>query len=241
MNDVLISIAKMEVNGKRLELPKDEQFANYAAVKKTLINAGGKYSKCGFIFEDAQAIRDSLLLGDVIHDKKKFQFFATPDELAIQMVEMADLQPHHNVLEPSAGDGALLLHIVPLVESYTCIELMPQNFKILKTKGYSPMRGDFLEFTPEDFKPFDRIIANPPFTKNKDIEHILHMFEFIKPGGRIVTLASKSWTFGSQKKQVEFRNGLEFIGADIKDVPAGTFKESGTNIATVLITIDKPL
>jgi hypothetical protein len=63
--DVLESIAKMTVNGNRLELPKKEHFSNYGAVKKALINAGGRYNKNGFCFKDAQATYDSFLAGEV--------------------------------------------------------------------------------------------------------------------------------------------------------------------------------
>jgi hypothetical protein len=51
---------------------------------------------------------------------------------------------------------------------------------------------------------------------------------------------SPSWIFGSQNKQVKFR---EFLDYDVKSVyeelPAGLFKESGTNIKTMLVVIEK--
>jgi SAM-dependent methyltransferase len=238
--DVLESIAKMTVNGNRLELPKKEHFSNYGAVKKALINAGGRYNKNGFCFKDAQATYDSFLAGEVRHDKKKFQFFATPDRLAQQLVDHADVQPHHRVLEPSAGQGAILNPLVVASGQVMCVEIMPENIEVLQKKGYYPVEADFLTLTETDIGTFDRIVANPPFTKNQDIDHILHMFEFLKPGGRLVSVASKSWTFGSQKRQKEFRSGLEWIGAQVLDIPAGAFKESGTQIAAVIIIIDKP-
>ena len=39
---------------------------------------------------------------------------------------------------------------------------------------------------------YDRIIANPPFTKNQDIDHVMQMWNFLKPGGRIVSIMSNS-------------------------------------------------
>ena len=37
-----------------------------------------------------------------------------------------------------------------------------------------------------------------------------------------------------------FRDWLDSIAAQVDPIPAGTFKESGTSIATCLITINKP-
>lgn len=59
--DLILSISKMIPNGNRLELPKDEVFSNYSQVRKCLINAGGKYKKCGFEFpESAESIQSRL-------------------------------------------------------------------------------------------------------------------------------------------------------------------------------------
>ena len=81
-NELLGSIGRMIVNGNRLELPKDEQFSNYAAVKKCLLAAGGKYKKCGFEFSNnAKEVKSRLLGGEVINDKKKFQYYMASYDL----------------------------------------------------------------------------------------------------------------------------------------------------------------
>ncbi len=234
------SIKKMIPVGNRLELPKDDQFSNYAQVKKALLTAGGKYKRCGFEFtEDAQQIKDRLIGGEVINDKKKFQFFATPRPLAEQLVKMADIQPNHRVLEPSAGQGAISNLICGIARDCTVIELMSENIKALIRQGYNVTEGCFLEHDSDDIGLFDRVVANPPFTKNQDIDHIKHMFSMLKPGGKIVSIASKSWIHGSQKKQVAFRDWLNDVDATITEVPVGAFKESGTSISTVIVEINR--
>lgn len=240
MNAIVESIKLMTVNGNRLELPK-EQITNYPQVKKHLLNAGGKYVKCGFVFSsDAQIIKNRLTGGEVINDKKKFQFFATPYELAQRMVDLADIQSFHSVLEPSAGQGAITQLIEDTEEFYslTAIELNPDNVeKLIENSGcITIIEGDFLK---ESLAIYDRIIANPPFTKNQDIDHVHCMYEHLASNGKIVCITSSSWTFGSQKKQVEFREWLEEIGANITELPAGTFKESGTTVKTMLLEINK--
>ncbi len=234
--DLINSISKMIVNGKRLELPKDEIFKNYVHVKKALIDAGGKYKKCGFEFSDnAQEVRNRLVGGEVINDKKKFQFFATPRALAEDLIELADIAKTHRVLEPSAGQGAISNLVRDIGAECVVIELMPENAQALTRQGYDVINGCFLDQTTEEIGLFDRIVANPPFTKNQDIEHIRKMHSFLSPSGKLVSMASKSWVAGSQKKQVAFREWLEGIGGTITDVDAGVFKESGTNIATVIV------
>jgi len=238
--ELINSISKMIPNGKRLELPTDEQFSNYAQVKKALLMADGKYKRCGFVFiDDAEIVQARLVGGEIINDKKKYQFFATPLVLAQRLIEMADIQTNHLCLEPSAGQGVISDLITEITNKCTVVELMPENIKVLSRKGYLPIEGDFLKMGVDTLGIFDRIVANPPFTKNQDIDHIRHMYIFLKSGGKLVSLASKSWTFGSQKKQVAFNKWLGEIGAIITEVPVGAFKESGTNISSVIIEINK--
>lgn len=241
-SELLESIGKMIVNGNRLELPKDEQFSNYAAVKKCLLTAGGKYKKCGFEFSDnAEDVKSRLLGGEAINDKKKFQFFATPIGLAENLVLIADIKPEHAVLEPSAGQGAISNLVRDAGAECVVVELMPENAKALTRQGYEVNEGCFLKLSSDEIGLFDRIVANPPFTKNQDIDHIRHMFSLLKPGGKLVSIASKSWTFGSQKKQVAFREWLSEIGANITELSRDTFKESGTSVGSVIIEAECPL
>lgn len=87
---------------------------------------------------------------------------------------------------------------------------------------------------------YDRIIANPPFSNNQDVNHISLMYEFLSPGGRLVAVSSTHWQFATEKKSKQFREWIEKVGAQIIEVPVGTFKESGTMIPTLIIVIEKP-
>ena len=237
--DVIESINLMTAKGNRLELPA-AQITNYPAVKKALQQAGGKYSKNGFTFTtDAAEMQARLVGGESVNDKKKFQFFATPEDLASNLVIMAGIQPGNNVLEPSAGQGA----IADIIRQYDCkltlVELMPDNVKVLQGKGYAPDTGDFLEVDKKDYDLFDRIVANPPFTKNQDIDHIKHMYSLLGHGGKLVSIASTSWQNNAKNKAVEFKEWLSGVDATVHQLPPGTFKESGTNVAATIIEIIK--
>lgn len=247
MNELQTSIAKCRIASNVVYLPniKEGMLSNYADVRKAFLNAGASYKNNTFIFpNEAQPYIDRLMGGESVNIKKEFQYFGTPEKLADRLVEMADIKKGYRLLEPSAGQGAILEAIDRKFSStdieVMAVELMDVNCKVLQQKSFSALQMDFLKYECPDKYMFDRIIANPPFNKNQDIDHIRHMYEVCKSGGRIVTIASNSWRFGSQKKQVEFREWLESLNAEIHEVEAGEFKESGTTIATCIIVIDKP-
>lgn len=234
-------LSKMVPNGNRLELPKDDFFPSYDKLKVMMQRADGKYKKGGFVFNgDAEEIQKRLLDGEIINDKKKFQYFPTLKPVVKMMEEAADLQPHHKILEPSAGQGHIISALeCDELEELTLVEMMPANIEVLKEKGYDPVEGDFLKQEPSVLGTYDRILANPPFTNNQDVDHIRHMYSFLKEGGRLVSIASRSWMIGSSKKQVEFREWLNSLGSEVVDIEAGAFKHSGTSIATCMIIINK--
>lgn len=253
MNQLQESLSKCTVVENTLFLPT-EMLPNYAEVKSALLKAGAKYKRNTFVFPgNAQPYIDRLMGGEKVNLKKEFQFFATPQPLAKRMVELAQVSDYQlDILEPSAGHGVILKAIEkvrPGGTTWVC-ELMDENISVLN--GIDPefnfIRKDFLEILGESpegdpdgfFKDFfDRIIANPPFTKNQDIDHVYKMYECLKPGGRIVTLTSTSWAMKSSRKQIDFCIWLDRVDAEIEELPKGTFKESGTNVGAFLIVIDK--
>jgi hypothetical protein len=66
------------------------------------------------------------------------------------------------------------------------------------------------------------------------------MYSALKPGGRMVALCSPHYKHSSGKKEAHFKQWLDEVGAMTEDIAPGTFKESGTSIATVMIVINKP-
>jgi hypothetical protein len=248
MSALIESISKCRVDGNIVHLPPitDGPLPNYNEVRTALIKAGGKYKKNTFVFpNNAQSYIDRLTGGETVNIQKEFQFFATPARLAERMVDMAELSENDGrgfgtILEPSAGQGAIIkaIHDATGGATVICYELMDINREILKKiKGASLIGDDFIK--ADRSSVYDRIIANPPFTKNQDIDHIRLMYDLLAPGGIIVTLSSISWKFGSQKKQVQFREWLYEVDAHIEEIPENTFKESGTSIKTMLIKIRK--
>ena len=237
-------LQNLKCEGNIATLPT-ERLNDYAGLKKTLLKANGKYKRNTFEFPyPAKDIISSLLSGKTIDFKKEFQFFETPAELADRLANNFFYEKEEvDVLEPSAGHGALidaLRRSTSIKLNIDAVELSELNYQTL-VKKYEEVRlfkEDFLTFNPK--KKYDIIFANPPFAKNQDIDHIRKMYSLLKEGGRLISLASMSWTFGSQKKQVEFREWLENdVAANWYNLDNGAFKTSGTNGSGTVIEIDK--
>lgn len=235
------------IEGNVIKLPPQQLERNlYMEVNKSLQLIGGKWKGgkvSGFVFpNDPIELLEQIANGEKRNLKKEYQFFATPAHLAKRLVELAELKETEMILEPSAGQGAIVNEILIGKKNTIvhCFELMDINCIFLnKIKHCVVLGNDFLT-EPKYFMTFNKIVANPPFSKNQDIDHILKMYECLKDGGRIVTIASKHWQNANEKKCVSFREWLKEVDAEIIEIDANEFKESGTSIATVIIIINKP-
>lgn len=205
---------------------------------------GGKIQ--GFVFEQDPSIMLSDIQSGIKRDiKSEYQFYSTDSKLADEMVELlGSIKPNQKILEPSAGDGALVQAITRITYGVTidCFEIMELNRKKLRAFERVNLIGEnFLdaEDKPELQNSYDFIIANPPFSNNQDIDHIKLMYKLLKPKGKMVSIASKHWLISKNKKEVDFKNWLEDVGAIFKEIPSGAFRKSGTMVATTMIIIDK--
>jgi len=215
----------------------------YMQVAKDLNLIGGKWERKskGFVFlEDPKELLSQIVSGEKRNLKKEFQFFATPNVVADHLVELADIHDDHAILEPSAGQGAIIKAISKKHpdKKVDCFELMPVNRTILEKMATANVIGsDFLLETCTN--KYDRIIANPPFAKNADINHILKMWECINSNGKIITIASKHWKHCNNKKETAFREWLAGKCVHEHEIKEGEFKESGTMVGAEILVIYK--
>lgn len=180
---------------------------------------------------DMDAMKASLKAG--VQTVSAPQLFPTPPAIAAQMIEEADIQPHHRVLEPSAGTGNLLKAIAATV---TCekiaVEINPAIAKIAQACTPDPVIcADFLECNG-NLGLFDRIVMNPPFTHGADIQHILHARHFLKPGGKIVALCAN----GPRQQAA-----LKPLADSWRELEPGSFQAEGTGVNVAMLTITKTL
>ena len=254
------------IEGNVVKLPPeqlDRKLYMEVASKLNLIGGTWKGGKImGFQFHnDPTDLLAQIAGGEKRNLKKEFQFFATPPDIAAYLVKLAEIKEGMSILEPSAGQGAIIEQIYKAFPYYMkgpndkpCVtvdyfELMDINESILGKKIHSDIRwssstswmgADFLNpHAHIKTRWYDRIIANPPFAKNADIEHVYQMYEFCKPGGRIVSVVSKHWKLSNNQKEKTFRNWLKQNKTKEYTIEKGAFKSSGTMIESLIIVIDK--
>lgn len=236
---------KCTVEDHVLKLPNIQlERKDYVSVKKILEGKGGKWKGGkvqGFVFEtEAEKVLASIISGDLKNNKKVFQFFATPADVADKLAErLGDLEPSHRIIEPSAGTGALVeaVHRRQPNVVVDCYELMPENREALEKIGGVRVLGD--DFLTSEIGEYDKIIANPPFTKNQDITHVMRMWEHLAPEGQMAVIMSPHWTFASDKQSKAFRDFLQTVEHNVTHLPKGTFKKSGTDVETTMLVLWK--
>jgi protein-L-isoaspartate O-methyltransferase len=178
------------------------------------------------------ALRDTLKAGVQVVTAP--QLFPTPLELAERMVELAAIEPGQDVLEPSGGSGRILRAIQTKHPdaALVAVEIKSHLADVLRTAYRVPTHcKDFLQCNGE-LGLFDRILMNPPFADGADIEHIQHALKFLKPGGRLVAICADGPRQNAKLKPI-----VEAMGGEWEQLPANTFKESGTGVNTVLLSV----
>ena len=166
------------------------------------------------------------------------ELYPTPVVLAQRMAQLAAITPTSSVLEPSAGTGRLLAaaleagapvtRMTAMDISGACVDHLRRAFH-----GVATAQADFLLIQPT-MQKFDRILMNPPFCGGADIVHIRHALQFLAPGGRLVAICA-----GGPRQEAALRPLAEQSGGSWERLPAGAFAEAGTNVSTILLTINR--
>ena len=183
--------------------------------------------------------REPVTVPKLVTVSASTECFTTPGPVIDLMLEYADIEDGHSILEPSAGTGAIcsVLSARHPAAKLDVVELNLTLRELLKDSGYNLTGSDFLEF--EGIGQYDRILMNPPFKKLQDIDHVLKAFDCLKPGGRLVSIMSPWPFFHSQKKAVAFREWFDELGGEVQDLPEESFKNSGTSVNSKILILDK--
>ncbi len=168
-------------------------------------------------------------------------YVPTPPDVVALMLEWAEhCIDAASILEPSAGAG----HIAEALRKsfpkakIECIEWSLSLSEILKEKGFKLLGDDFLAYQGEH----DLIVMNPPFEDGQDIEHVLHAWDCLKAGGRIVAIMSDG-VFSRKDNQAQgFQSWLKVVDGYSEKLPDGSFLKSDVpvNVRTRLVVLDKP-
>lgn len=164
-------------------------------------------------------------------------FFPTPEDLAKNMVYMADIRDGDKVLEPSAGSG-VIADAVRELHPTAKLDVVEFNYslrELLEAKGHNLIGYDFLELNGDKW---NAIVMNPPFEDLQDIDHVRHAYDLLADGGTLVAIMSESPFFRNTKKAQEFRCWLDDVGHYRQHLEAGALAPH-TNVKANLIVIEK--
>jgi predicted RNA methylase len=242
VSDAVIDVlGDAEIEGNALRMVGQLDRKLYVDTNKVLEAAGGKWNrsaKAHLFNEDPSDVIERIVLTGEVVNPQDFGFFPTPPAVVDVLIERAELETGHVVLEPSAGIGNIAQRVAETC-TVDCIELLDDNVKALNAGGYarSVVAGDFLAIPAEPI--YDRVVMNPPFDKRNDVRHVLAALEWVRPGGILVSVMSARVTFGSDAKSVDFLALVDKHGGSIEHLPDGSFRSSGTDVRTIVVTIPK--
>lgn len=226
--------------------------ALYVKVNKVLELFGAKWDRRSqsHILSNPQMMDElkTAIENGAVERKKTIQqeigFFPTPTALADRMVNLMPSLLGRRILEPSAGTGSIVRSALKRFPGeVVCVESWHPNAEFLRENFVGTYEdiiiheADFLTLSPENLGTFDVILMNPPFQKKNDVRHVLHALEFLKPDGFIAAVLSASVLFNTDSLSQHFREVVKQRGWLIEKLPDGTFKESGTSVSTVLLTV----
>lgn len=245
-------LSNCAVDGSVLTLPPGQLDRKlYEKVNVVLTCMGGKWNKKlkGHLFEEdpTDLLEDCVLSAEVVDRKKELQFFETPNDLVDDMVQAAGIQRGEIVLEPSAGKGRIVNGILRRYGNSVAIiamEIDQKNHKHLYTEvgndelcSMTVILGDFLAIPK---RSVHRVLMNPPFRRQQDVCHVLHAWDCVLPGGRLVAIMPDGVAFyRTTGLSAKFQEILSKHGNSTL-LPEGTFKESGTMVNTRMVVLNKP-
>lgn len=243
--DLLNILSRCYCHGSQLRISETLDRNQYTKLNEVLEALGGKWSRGqkAHVFTGlaAEAVEAAIMTESYTRTKQDFGFFETPARLAAQLIHSAHIMATHRVLEPSAGTGSLAWPASRSCAELVCVEIQVKNAVVLERllPAARVEMGDFLMFTPEQLGLFDRVVMNPPFARRDDIRHIQHAYKFLRPGGRLVSIASSSVTFRDDFMARNFRGEVQDCGGQILMLPEGSFKASGTMVNACVVTMER--
>ncbi|WP_327413904.1 methyltransferase domain-containing protein [Streptomyces sp. NBC_01233] len=237
--DVLDAIRAARCDGSALFLSGQLADRLYQRVNLALSAVGGKWDrwKRAHVFpaNAADAVAGLLAEGEVTTDAER-GYFPTPAALVDEILDLADLSAGHEVLEPSAGTGAMAERVADRGGVVDCVELDPGRAKVIRDKGYARevITSDFLTL-PVSAR-YDRVVMNPPFAGQLDIQHVQRALRWLRPGGRLVAVMFGSLTFRTNAQALDFRSRVREARGTITPLPDHWFKGVSTVVTVIPVS-----
>ncbi|MDN7880087.1 DUF4942 domain-containing protein [Burkholderia aenigmatica] len=218
-NDVSFGFTDLDRNG----CARDE-------ARRVLEAIGGTKGRVGdyaFDYRPDEVLREIVLSG-CLPDRVAFQFYPTPESIVRVLLELADIQDGDTVLEPSAGQGAIAMHLP--ASRVDCVELSTLHCAILEARGFNTVNADFLCWSDRvvaEGRRYSKIVMNPPFSDGRARLHVEQAFKLLSPGGRLVSVVPASM------RGMQFLPGVEIGWSRVYE---NEFK--GTTAAVAIMTVE---
>lgn len=174
------------------------------------------------------------------NERAGIDYFPTPEPIGYKMVEWAQLQEGEDVLEPSAGHGAIARY-VPRDNGLTAIEPSRDLFSVLQLRAGGAGRK-FVDNIFEQYNPVNKhdvVLMNPPYgtAGTTAIQHVSKAFDHLNEGGRLIAIIPRGAADKKFEKWLEETKAAAFVGEVL--LPSVTFKRAGTSVFTRIVVVDK--
>lgn len=192
-----------------------------------------------------RAVRERLRQIDALAAEIKLSsypgYFPTQKPVIEIMLRRARIEPGMKVLEPEAGSGDIADGVSAAVPGVILevIEPVSKLRDLLELKGYKLVGDDLMQLSRSELGQYDRIVMNPPFERQQDLDHIRRAYNLLAPRGILVSVLSPSFEFRSDRKSTDFRAWLDEVSATWENLPEGSFKASGTGVSTRLLVVER--
>lgn len=226
-------------DGLKCYLPEEKlERTLYEKVNAALKKLGGKWSRRDVAHVFTRDPRPQIA-GDTLAIEKD-GFFETPPTVVDRMIELLPVPGKGMVLEPSAGLGAIVavlrqhkldLHIHCIERNHErCVELQK------RFPGIVVFEEDFLETNPSSIGEYTAIYMNPPFEKGQDLMHIRHAYEFLAPGGILISIMACGALERNNQQTLTFNEWLKGKQVYNENLCRGVF--TGTSVGAEILRIN---
>lgn len=246
--------------------PKDAFDAMEAGINKYLIDRGAELMSMPYdqAMGELRGLMDHITSQGIrTEEQVQKQQFSTPPTESFTVAKAAGIRPDDVVLEPSAGNGGLVVWPKAIGAQVHVNEISDRRRAMLEAIGFTGATahdGEILNsLLDRGVKP-TVVLMNPPFSagtvksneaKNKNLygfNHVDAALQRLQPGGRLVAIlgggraddsnGGASLNTGPSGKWFERVAKQYNIRANIR-VNGKEYQKYGTNFATRIIVIDK--
>ncbi|MEV6923969.1 class I SAM-dependent methyltransferase [Dactylosporangium sp. NPDC051485] len=229
-------------------------------VPHTVRNAGrGDPAARGRLVD--QLITDALRTGAApAPDRARDGYVPTPEDLADELCDVPNtdlrfLPAGAVVLEPSAGDGALVAAIRRANPAVRVVAVEPNPVRAAVCTADHQAADPAVQVHTSTFEQyaaratadgimFDGVVMNPPFALPDDphiwLDHVRMAWHLLRPGGWLVAVVPDSLSYRSGTQHADARAFIEHHGSHHR-LPTDAFAASGSMSACRVVRLTKPL